>query len=595
MASVWVLPMVTLIVASSTGGLLAAALIKHSIYYALITTGVSVTALIMGLSLAIMILTVYLTRLILHGPPDPSLILSAFITLGPLGQGGYSLLLTGQNLSILLPIHLGDVFPNAALTGQLLYCACFSGAWILWAMGIAWTSISVLSVYAVMRSQRVPFAIAYWGLIFPTGVFGLLSAQLGEVLDSPFFHYFGAIWSIPRRRSTQTFTHIERAGLMLSRYIPSLSLLICVAVALPGSLPLEKRAQCQSTLNIAKSVASTLQSTYFDASTGQYNGGSLWTDANTLEDLHNLMLATGTDEFSTVADTSYIGRLALNSNTNWPSVLAGSNDDAGWIVLALWKMGDYKISRGLDSSAYFDNGTPRAEEEVRQLVNSGGIHHLWWSTAHTYKNAITNELFLLLSAEAHIRFGGQTYLDNAQKTWAWLSGSGMRNSQGLWNDGLNFDNCQNNGQTTWTYNQGVIASGLASLYASTGDSSLLTQAELTLDATITHLSTNNILKESCDNAVGGGSVCNQDQQIFKGIWTKHLQFYLDRANDPARVAKYSGWLGSQTSAVYHYGTNAANIVGSVWYAPDQGGSIFTPKTDASGLAAHVAAAKYGPC
>jgi len=50
---------------------------------------------------------------------------------------------------------------------------------------------------------------------------------------------------------------------------------------------------------------------------------------NTLEDLHNLMLATGTDEFKSVADQSYIGRAALNANTNWNSVLGGSNDDAG--------------------------------------------------------------------------------------------------------------------------------------------------------------------------------------------------------------------------------------------------------------------------
>lgn len=195
MASVWVLPMVTLIVASSTGDLLASALLDHSIYHSLLTTGVSVTALIMGLSLALMILTVYLTRLVLYGPPEPSLILSSFITLGPLGQGGFSLLLAGHNLSILLPLHLGDNFPNASLTGNLIYSACFCGAWILWAMGLAWTAISVISVYAVVRTRKIPFTVAYWGLIFPTGVFGLLSVELGKVLDSPFFHYFGAIWS----------------------------------------------------------------------------------------------------------------------------------------------------------------------------------------------------------------------------------------------------------------------------------------------------------------------------------------------------------------------------------------------------------------
>jgi hypothetical protein len=171
----------------------------------------------------------------------------------------------------------------------------------------------------------------------------------------------------------------------------------------------------------------------------------------------------------------------------------------------------------------------------------------------------------------------------------------MRNSQGLFNDGLDFTTCGNNGQTTWTYNQGVIASGLAALYAATKNTTLLDQAEITLDATIAHLTAGtSILKESCDDALSGGPVCNQDQQIFKGIWTKHLQYYLDNAG-PARVDKYTAFLGSQTSAVLHFGTDADTDVGSVWYAPNQGGSVFTPKTSASGLAAHVAAAKYGPC
>lgn len=67
------------------------------------------------------------------------------------------------------------------------------------------------------------------------------------------------------------------------------------------------------------------------------------------------------------------------------------------------------------------------------------------------------------------------------------------------------------------------------------------------------------------------------------------------ANDAARTAKYSSFLSSQSSAVFHFGTDADNDIGSVWYAPNQGGSIFTPKTSGSGLAAHVADAKYGPC
>jgi len=57
----------------------------------------------------------------------------------------------------------------------------------------------------------------------------------------------------------------------------------------------------------------------------------------------------------------------------------------------------------------------------------------------------------------------------------------------------------------------VIASGLAELARANNDASLFAQAEITLDATIAHLTTNNILRESCDDAQAGGAVCNADQ------------------------------------------------------------------------------------
>jgi hypothetical protein len=46
-----------------------------------------------------------------------------------------------------------------------------------------------------------------------------------------------------------------------------------------------------------------------------------------VEDLHNLMLARNSNEFSDVADSCTIGRAAL-SNANWASIINGANDDA---------------------------------------------------------------------------------------------------------------------------------------------------------------------------------------------------------------------------------------------------------------------------
>jgi len=90
-------------------------------------------------------------------------------------------------------------------------------------------------------------------------------------------------------------------------------------------------------------------------------------------------------------------------------------------------------------------------------VCNGGV---WWThTRTTFKNAITNELFLLLAASLHNRTpndaGPGSYLDWATREWTWFSQTGIINTAHLVNDGLT-NNCRNNNATTWTYNQGVI-------------------------------------------------------------------------------------------------------------------------------------------
>lgn len=186
MSPLWLLPVVTLIVASSTGGLLATAL-AHRPTCASLTTAVSFNLLIMGLSLALMIITVYLMRLVVHGPLDTSVIFSSFIILGPLGQGGFSMLINAQNIG---RIPLPPPFSPA-----VIQTVCLCAAWTLWSIALVWLCIALYSVGSVVREQRIPFTVAYWGTIFPNGVFALLTVELGEVLESPTLHYLGAIFS----------------------------------------------------------------------------------------------------------------------------------------------------------------------------------------------------------------------------------------------------------------------------------------------------------------------------------------------------------------------------------------------------------------
>ena len=220
MTAVWLLPVVTLVVASSTGGLLAKALLPHSTKLALLTTAFSLVMVLIGLSFALMIITVYLLRLITYGAPDMTLILSSFIVLGkygafqsvnpfvdtptsgPLGQGGYALLLHGENMAKLLPLHLGGNFPFIEQSGQMIFAVCFAGSFILWSMGIAWIIVAIISIFSVVKRGKIPFSMAYWGMVFPHGTFASLSVKMALVLDSPFYRAFGALWCCTCPRST---------------------------------------------------------------------------------------------------------------------------------------------------------------------------------------------------------------------------------------------------------------------------------------------------------------------------------------------------------------------------------------------------------
>lgn len=245
------------------------------------------------------------------------------------------------------------------------------------------------------------------------------------------------------------------------------------------------------------------------------------------------MLITGNDNYSYVVNTVF--------DPNEDGLEHGQSfDDVQWVVLAYFKVCDYLRARGKDISSCMQRADlfyQIAASAWDDKTCGGGV---WWSGARDYKNAITNELFILTSAEYYLRTGNTTYLNNANKTWKWSNASGMRNAQNLYNDGLVTSTCKNNGQTTWTYNQGVIASGLASLAVANKDPSLFDVAERTINATISTMLNNRILKESCDSATGA-TKCDVNQQIFKGVFTKHLQYFLDKANDPVRTARFASF------------------------------------------------------
>ncbi len=291
---------------------------------------------------------------------------------------------------------------------------------------------------------------------------------------------------------------------------------------------------------------------FYNSSTGLFNTpAGWWQDANALE--------TTIDYSARVNTTLYTSDIATTFNDNSANnFLNNYYDDEGWWAVA-WIKG-YDLTGNTD---YLN----AAKTIFADMANgwdstcSGGI---WWSKDRTYKNAIANELFLIVAARLHNRTPGDggigSYLDWAQREWSWFAASGMINSSHLINDGLT-SSCQNNGETTWSYNQGVILGGLTDLYKATGDSSLLSQAEIIATAATTSsllVNPAGILVEPCE--VSG---CGNDGTQFKGIFAKNL-YYLFTADQDAA---YHNFLLTNANSIWANDRDTENQFGLHWAGP----------------------------
>jgi hypothetical protein len=210
----------------------------------------------------------------------------------------------------------------------------------------------------------------------------------------------------------------------------------------------------------------------------------------------------------------------------------------------------------------------------------GGM--VWNPRLIPYKNAITNELFISASVSMYLHFPGDSntspfyspdstedsvsestippanphdkeYLQAAIDAYDWLIHSNMINSQGLFIDGFHISKpnisesgrCDVRNEMVYTYNQGVILSGLRGLWESTGNITYLQDGHKLARSVITAtgfnitsnrpsageppnnkwhgLGRNGVLEELCD-ATGS---CSQDGQNFKGIFFHHFTLFCE--------------------------------------------------------------------
>lgn len=209
----------------------------------------------------------------------------------------------------------------------------------------------------------------------------------------------------------------------------------------------------------------------------------------------------------------------------------------------------------------------------------GGV---WWNAERTYKNAVTNGLWIRLTAELHNRIrGDRVWLDRSRTAWAWFAGSGMINDSGLVNDGLT-DACTNNGQTVWSYNQGLAIGAGLELWRATRDPNILATVRRLADAAIAPdgLVADGILTEDCDTL---DQTCDDNGKQFKGIFMRYWTDLVDTTHE----RKYADFLDTQADAIWNDDRDAAGRLGTRWSGAtsDDHPNVFDWRTQASALSA----------
>lgn len=192
MTAGWLLPIVAPIVAAATGAVVASVLDPDR---ALVTILTSYAILGTGLPAALSIIVIYFMRVATKKLPPTEHMVSTFLPLGPLGQGGFAAQKLGEQALRVFPAT--NTLPAVGehgnlLAGEILYTLGSMTAIILWGFGLMWLFFAVMSV----TRQKVPFSQGWWAFTFPLGVFAMSTLTLGINLPSKAFQALGTLFGV---------------------------------------------------------------------------------------------------------------------------------------------------------------------------------------------------------------------------------------------------------------------------------------------------------------------------------------------------------------------------------------------------------------
>ncbi|KAH7122299.1 glycosyl hydrolase [Dendryphion nanum] len=334
--------------------------------------------------------------------------------------------------------------------------------------------------------------------------------------------------------------------------------------------------------NEAQSAIDTIQK-FYNSTSGLWQGvsGQLWWEsANILTAIAKFGLHDPEYKPTAVAiiDITYQkSRTApkeVGGYIDWKNKFT---DDMGWWALA-W-IASFDLT---GDKKYLDSAKDLYQDmQINTATQCGGL--IKWNKDKKAITAISNELFLSIAAHLANRIpgdGGKPYRERAERQWQdFKKAGGFINGRKLVNDAIHAEDCTNNGDTTWTYNQGVILGGLAELTKATGNGEYGKRAIEIADSAMKNLATNGILTEQ---------VPSLDQQgaQFKGAFVRGLA----ALNAQVPEARFATFLKNNAESAWTRGKQG-ELIGGQWQG---GGGFIGTTSQASGVDVLVAAAQANP-
>lgn len=335
----------------------------------------------------------------------------------------------------------------------------------------------------------------------------------------------------------------------------------------------------------------SLQSTWWLKAAGNWrrstpNSSAMlgyWNGANTIEMLANSLKFVSNKEelknvmyeyFSHQDVEGFLFFIDIFLIYNEGFIERTSYDDDGWVALSwLRAYEETGLPEYLNRTKFFFN----VIKETWDQKCGGGVY---WAgdkqKGFRYKNAVTNELFLMLA----IRLSDvcpdpleqSEYFSWALRTWSWFETSGMliRNGASFTViDGFSDSDCKPMGEY-WSYNQGVILGALGRIYEKTGNSTVVEIAEKILFSVINEEIVDNpwlyqggILKEHCEPD------CDDNAKQFKGIFVRYVQYYYESCVRKGREVNVmvKNFMRKNCRTLWNYDRDGENRFGLIWKGP----------------------------